>query len=376
MALETIAKKDLDKMMGELVSFNQETGVKTYRLTDGRYFVKIDPYSVLWKLKKFGYDPYNKIARMDSMPDFSSKIARANFLVKDGKRNIGFGVPSLGDDGNISLYDYFDSVSVLGPDDDALIDLPEYDLAPRTIAFTQLEDIVKNEPRIVFPDMASGGNVIVDSNGNVYIVDINGMQVDNRFIVDSISDVVSDIPKLDILNNGGQKYLVNGNPLMYTKELDKASLISLYFKAVFDCDVGRVLGSCEDSEERTATIEEIFNLIGFENEADLGQALWKIWEPVPNDWLGDIVPAIADKYRIVRQQPTGEAVVSSLMDSQFVLSGDNPLFGEASVISGSDFLSMLLDKSSCGHTGPIVVSSAPGSLNSNPMRPQAKVYRR
>lgn len=225
------------------------------------------------------------------------------------------------------MYDYFDRVSVLGPEDDVLIDLPEYDLAPRTLAFTQLEDIVRNEPRIVFPDIASEGNVIVDSKGNVYIVDINGMQVDNRFIVDGISDVVSDIPKSDIINNGGQKYLVNGNPLMYAKELDKASLISLYFKAVFDCDVGRVLGNCENSEERTATIEELFNLIGFENEADLGQALWKIWAPVPNDWLGDIVPAIADKYRIVRQQPTGEAVVSSLMDSQFVLSGDNPLLG-------------------------------------------------
>lgn len=235
---------------------------------------------------------------------------------------------------------------------------------------------MRNEPRIVFPDISSEGKVIVDSKGNVYIVDINGMQVDNRYIVDGISDVVSDIPKSDIINNGGQKYLVNGNPLMYTKELDKASLISLYFKAVFDCDVGRVLGNCENSEERTATIEELFNLIGFENEADLGQALWKIWEPVPNDWLGDIVSAIADKYRIVRQQPTGEAVVSSLMDSQFVLSGDNPLLGGQSVISGSDLLSMLLDKSSCEHTGPIVVSSVPGSLNSNPIRSQPKVYRR
>lgn len=274
------------------------------------------------------------------------------------------------------MYDYFDSVSVLGPEDDVLIDLPEYDLAPRTIAFTQLEDIVWNEPRIVFPDLGSRGNVLVDSNGEVYVIDIGGMQVDDRFIADTNSYFVDGLAEFERDKNYEGKYFLNGNPFIHTKQVDSASLISLYFEAVFGLDVKQILGCCGTSEERTGKIEELFNLIGFENEDALAHALWKIWEPVPNDWLGDIVSAIADKYRIVRQQPTGEAVVSSLMDSQFVLSGDNPLLGGQSVISGSDLLSMLLDKSSCEHTGPIVVSSVPGSLNSNPIRSQPKVYRR
>ena len=297
-----------------LVSNNKITGTKTYLLDNGDYYVEPAPDSYLWKFKVNGYRPYEKAEFMGEMKNLGSNIARPKSLVKIGRDTVGFIVPPLGDDENVSLHDYFMSVPILEPGIDASIALPKYDFAPRTEVFTKLENTIKSEPRIVFPDIASKGNVLVDSNGEVYVVDIGGMQVDDRFMADSYSTFAEGITEFDRDKNDGVKYFLNGNPFHHTKELDKASLISLYFETVFDQDVNQILGRCGTSEERTRMIEELFNLIGFENEDALAHALWKIWEPIPNDWLGDIVPSIADKYKIVSQRPIAEDVFSGFFN--------------------------------------------------------------
>ena len=275
---------------------------ETSRLKNGNFYVHINPNAVEhWQNPQ--YNPYNKIIAISTLPNLDSRIARASTIVKEKGKFEGFVVPGLGDEGNIPLVNYYEaSFEKKNP----------IDLAPKTIALANLSDIVLKENRIIFPDLCSDGNVIVDSKGEVYVVDPNSFQYENMYIGDGCSTVVAQFPQMEYFEGElPSKYLDGGvartNQMMFTKQLDLASIIILYFKLVFHYDVEVILANAKSSEERERMIGQLFKIIGFENEYDLAQALLKLWQyNQPNNDISGIIRRLANEYSIFRRDSTAE----------------------------------------------------------------------
>lgn len=296
--LRTVARKALE--IKEVIKYDPEAPTTTYRLADDRYYTEVKPQFITL-LKQYGYNPYGKVIKLHSFENLNPNILKADALVHEKSRNTGFITSPLGDEGNVDLWNYFQKFQT--PADNPILPFegPKFDLAPKTEVISRLETIVSSEPKIIFPDICSGGNVVVDSKGNPYILDVGGMQVD-EYSSDGYS-----ANKLDhIIKDNGiakQKYLdYNKTPkILYTKELDKASMLILYFEIAYGIHLEDEFAQICDRKSRAEVIDALFKRIGFVNEVDLAQKLWKLFETTQeNEWLGSTVADIADKYRIER----------------------------------------------------------------------------
>lgn len=155
-----------------------------------------------------------------------------------------------------------------------------------------LEQTVKESKDIVIPDLCTCDNILVRKNGTVKLIDYDGFQVKD---IKTISGSTN-------LGNPSQyiipKYNKNG---LFTKELDKKSLIVLYFLSTFNVDLNKV-GEYNPVINRVITLDDIFyNLNLF--DADFNHKVWKIFQDnEQNEYLGEDMFRIADKYNMVAKQ--------------------------------------------------------------------------
>ena len=162
----------------------------------------------------------------------------------------------------------------------------KYDLDGYASLYSDIENVVKGASNIVFPDLCTLTNLIVTDNGDINFVDYDGLQVDGRKTA-CVSTMLGN--QEQYFNN---KYLKGD---IYTKELDKKSLIMLYFITTFNVDLNYI-GNVNNITGGVITLDDIFNQIGLKDD-DIKHKVWKCFQSdVENDYLGDDVYRIANDY--------------------------------------------------------------------------------
>lgn len=152
----------------------------------------------------------------------------------------------------------------------------------------KLESVLKRDINIVFPDFCTCDNIFIDNKGNIQLIDYDGLQVGKHNSL-SLSTSVGTIEEI----MASSKYFTQDK--YFTKELDKKSSIILYFLSAFNVDLNKV-GQINPYTGKPLTLEEIFDCINLD-DSDLCHKVWRIFQDEePNEYLGDDVFRIAEKY--------------------------------------------------------------------------------
>lgn len=164
------------------------------------------------------------------------------------------------------------------------------------------EDVLVRAKSIVFPDFCSCDNIYFDSCGRVQFIDYDGLQV-GKYRTTAMSTGLGDQSQYNV-----PKYFRNG---LFTKNLDKKSSILLYFLSTFNLDLNRI-GSVNPVTKRPITLDDAFSELGLD-DADFCHKVWKIFQDkIDNDFLGDDVFRIADKYKMKVCYNKGDITVKKL----------------------------------------------------------------
>ena len=157
--------------------------------------------------------------------------------------------------------------------------------------YRKLESIVArgNSKGVVFPDFCTSDNIMITNEGRIRLIDYDGLQVGKYKCVGISSN----------LGNFSQ-YLVPKyqNDLLFNANLDKKSLIELYFLDAFNVNI-EIVGQYIPYIGRKATLDDVFEQIGLD-DYDMMHKVSKCFDDnVDNEYLGSDVDRIADKYRLV-----------------------------------------------------------------------------
>ena len=124
--------------------------------------------------------------------------------------------------------------------------------------FRNIENAVKTSPNIIIPDLCSCDNILVGKNNTIKLIDYDGFQVKDTktaFISSTLGNQEQYI--------NSPKYYQND---LFTKELDKKSLIILYFLTVFNKNLANI-GKPIPNMNRKLTLDDIFyDLSLFDND--------------------------------------------------------------------------------------------------------------
>lgn len=250
-----------------------ESGI-VIKLKDGSIIKIFDP-NVINMLKFIKIDIEKKILDAKPIPH-SLEIITPTSIVYDKNGNFtGYTMP------HAKGTNYNDI------DDRRTIEERE-DLQGYGIIHSRIENILKRNTNIVFPDICTCDNIFIDQNGNIQLIDYDGMQI-NGHRSPSISTSLGN--SIEIMRN--PKYC--DKSMLYTKELDKRSSIILYFLTAFNINLNNV-GIFNPITGKNITLDDIFEAINLE-DPELCHKVWKLFQDnQPNDYLGDTVFDIAEKY--------------------------------------------------------------------------------
>lgn len=161
------------------------------------------------------------------------------------------------------------------------------DLHNYAVNHEKLENVLRKNPDIIFPDFCTCSNIIFSSDGKVHFIDYDGLQV-GGYKSYSYSSTLGDIESLFY----DSKYYENG---LFNKNLDKKSSIFLYFLVTFNINLSKV-GTVNYRTNEFITLEDCFRCINLD-DPDLCHKAWKIFQKdQENEFLGDTGYSIADKY--------------------------------------------------------------------------------
>ena len=148
--------------------------------------------------------------------------------------------------------------------------------------YSNIERIVKKSDQVVFTDLGTFKNIMIDSDFKTSLIDYDGLQV-GRHLSGCISTLLG-----NQLQYNNQKYRKND---YFTKELDIKSLISLYFSMTFGVSLAQV-GEYSETLKEKITLDIIFNSIGVDD--DIKHKVWKTFTKTEkNEYLGDDVFRLA-----------------------------------------------------------------------------------
>ena len=144
----------------------------------------------------------------------------------------------------------------------------------------------------------------MDNKGNVQFIDYDGLQIGGHRAL-SISTSLGDPTKL--INT---KY--GTSDLFFTKELDKKSSIILYFLTAFNVNLNTV-GIINPDTGTPITLDDVFEIIKLD-DPDVCHKVWKTFQDdQQNEFLGDDVFRLADKYDVKILAVVGDQYVKELV---------------------------------------------------------------
>ena len=170
------------------------------------------------------------------------------------------------------------------------------DLEKLTKIYCNIENVVKKgwEQDLVFPDLLNGRNVIFDKDDNVKLIDFDGIQYKN-YVADTVSFVLSDMVK-------NPKFFDRG---LWTREMDKKSLMYIYFSVVYGVGLSRV-GSVFRGE--AITMQSVYDTIALEDDRICEKVNATMSDNHEGFLIGKDACRIAQEYRLVPSYYKGEIV--------------------------------------------------------------------
>ena len=246
-----------------------------YRLSDGKIF-KYFNRQMLNLLKTLSFDFEQKILDSENIT-INEAVIKPEMAVYDGITFVGY-IMQAAKGINYNDWDQKLTLSQRG-------DLYQY-----ANVYSNLEGVVASTPNIVYPDLCTCDNIYIYRD-KIQLIDYDGLQVGNH-PTPAVSTVLCD--------SLFEKYLVtrkyyDGN--LYTKELDQASLIILYFLTTFNVDLTKV-GLVNPQSGDKITLDDMFQIIGLK-DYDVMNKVWKIFQDKKeNEYLGEDVFRIAEDYKL------------------------------------------------------------------------------
>lgn len=154
--------------------------------------------------------------------------------------------------------------------------------------YHKLENIIKSCDNIVFPDLLTEGNILINDDFDIKLIDFDGLQVENFS-----SPIFS--------NNMGKSYIYNNTKYkidnLYTKQLDIKSLVYLYMKLLLNVNMGFL--DSYDGIEQEKKLTSFINNLGIDND-NLVHKIFALYEyNEENTYLGDTVDEIYENYKTV-----------------------------------------------------------------------------
>ena len=261
--------KDLKPQIKTMIKSSLAGGV--YRLNNGD-FLKI--YSPIFK-SLLGDARILEDKVMDAKPiDSVPEIIVPKCAVYDYPNNfVGYVTsPALGVD--LNAYDENFSLQ------------RRSDLTAYTSFFTGLIDAVKraNKEQIVFPDLCTCDNIFVKC-GRISFIDYDGLQV-GRHKVFALSTTLGDEEQYYC-----PKYFQQG---LFTPELDKKSMVLLYFLFVFNIDLNKI--GHFDPTGHKITLEDIFEIIGLEDTSFMDKVKKILSSNQDGDYIDEDIVRIDQSY--------------------------------------------------------------------------------
>lgn len=174
-----------------------------------------------------------------------------------------------------------------------------YNLDLLAYIFKDLEEIVKkaHQEGIVMPDLGTITNIIVTKKG-LYYIDYSGLQV---------KDIrTQDISTLLVTNSWNEilyNYKYYQKDLLFTPELDKASLIYMFFYLAFRISLK------DYNLKNPKTLEAIFTNIFKINDPVLMYKVWLLYQDEPNEFIADYLSRLAHNYKIVADLKHGRRLL-------------------------------------------------------------------
>lgn len=139
-----------------------------------------------------------------------------------------------------------------------------------------LNDIIKKYDNMVFPDLCAENNIFIEPDSlKLQLIDCDGFQID-KYSSGMISEMVAE----DKPAWKNSKYLVKGNSSLYTKELDKRSLVLLYFFYVFNVDLfitQSYVNRYDEFISAKLSLDELFSLINLQDD-NIKHIVWLIFQ--------------------------------------------------------------------------------------------------
>lgn len=153
--------------------------------------------------------------------------------------------------------------------------------------FYNLSNVVEraNKQGVVMPDLGTCDNIFVQ-DGKVSIIDYDGFQI-GKYKAYTISTTLG--PEEQYHN---EKYMKDN---FFTPEIDKKTLVLLYFLNTFNIDLNQV-GKKEPITGKEISLYEVMNLLGLKDYDMLQKVYNTLSSNKPGEYIGEDVMRIADEY--------------------------------------------------------------------------------
>ena len=270
-----------------LILVSQTENSRIYKTNDGRLLKQVSN-SILRVNASYGIDYEKKILHADQIIDMPM-IAIPLTAVYNGNVFIGY-----------TMYPFVGVNEAYFYDKQSLVDSCNLHLQGHI--YKQLENIVikGNAQSMVFPDICTGGNVMIGKEHTVSLLDFDGMQYGEYGSISVTDSLYQDI-------EGKSKYFIQF-PTLFSPEVDKLSLLRSYFWMAFHINLHHVGDSVADS---FMSLKDVFSFLGFEDEEKLFN---KVERTLSDDkegvFLGDEVDRIAREYQVIPYRLKGANVIS------------------------------------------------------------------
>lgn len=261
-----------DLKIKELVHKGQFTSV--CRLDDQRLLKVID--TQLEEMFKEAGESYEQRV-IDTRGSVVDEIVAPLSYVYQIDRCCGF---TMEDVNGLSLEEYCESLGL-----DFIYNLQKYaDL------FAKIEGAVRkaNDNGIIMPDLCTHGNIMVQNDGKIRIIDYDGLQIKENSSI-TISTALGEPFKY----LRSMKY--SDGPSHFTSEIDKTGLTILMFLLVFNVDLTKV-GTFFPGTRKMVTVRGIFEMMGCSDELFMQKVEDNLSDIRPGHYLADDLRRIASNY--------------------------------------------------------------------------------
>lgn len=156
--------------------------------------------------------------------------------------------------------------------------------------YQELESIVKDAGRdVVFPSLLDRKCMIIDKQEKINLINYDDIQIENQRALSRSKALSNDKGVVSPAEKYYREPSLKSSGPLYTKELDKRSLIQYFLLLAFNLDISQMPYQtiCKDA------------LGGNEYDETLYKKIMTIYSSLPTEYIGEDVKRIADEYNLV-----------------------------------------------------------------------------